>query len=220
MPEANGTASMNEPNFAAKLLAWLKRAARIASRLGWNVARSYWLRRHGFAEFLWGFAPTFRKESLLRREVHLLAHEPPAGSRYDSHGWMVQLPACCVVCAEPTSGVPAREERDVDDPRLSLAAILACLWAGLVWTIIRWSAWPLLVFGLLGLLLGALLKRPVRLTLFTHRCGKHADRVDLPQAYLRGQVLVLRFGDRRVRQIFMYGKPMDSPRDEASGWQM
>jgi len=210
---------MSDQTLGSRLILWLKRAARWASRLGWGVLCSYWVRRRGFAEFLWGFAPTFRKESLLRREVHLLAHEPPPAARYDSHGWMVQLPECCVACAEPAPGLPRKEQREVDDPRLSLAAILACLWAGLVWSILKFSILPLVVFGVIGLVLGSLLKRPVRLTLFTHRCQKHADRLDLPEAYLRGQILVLRFGDRRVRQIFMYGKPMDAPRDEASGWE-
>src|SRR5262249_3070927 len=40
------------------------------------------------------------------------------------------------------------------------------------------------------------------------RCDAHAARTNIPQVLAWGNVLVLRFGHKIVRKVFLYGEPM------------
>src|SRR5262249_32140170 len=74
--------------------------------------------------------------------------------------------------------------------------------------IVLWSRWYLILALPSGPILGYLLRASVSVRLRLSRCEAHAARTNIPQVLAWGSVLVLRFGHKMVRKVFLYGEPM------------
>jgi hypothetical protein len=58
--------------------------------------------------------------------------------------------------------------------------------------------------------LGYFLREKVAVRLKLQRCEQHSTRTKVPQVLAWGDTLVLRFGHKVVRKVFLYGETMDS----------
>jgi hypothetical protein len=58
---------------------------------------------------------------------------------------------------------------------------------------------------------GYLLRTQIRVRLQVIRCDPHASRANIPQVLAWGSTLVLRFGHKQVRKVFLYGEQVESP---------
>ena len=193
---------------AARFLAQVHRAAARAGKFIGDVARYYWGLREPLWEYLAGFAPNLMSESVRMREVRLAPYESHALAEYDSTGWKASVPGRCVVCGEPTPNPPAEETHAVDDASRAFWVPAGTWLTGAALAIVLWSRWYLLLALPLGPVLGYLLRAKVSVQLRLARCDAHAARTSIPQVLAWGNVLVLRFGHKMVRKVFLYGEPM------------
>jgi hypothetical protein len=173
-----------------------------------DVARYYWGMREPLWEFIAGFAPNLMSESVRMREVRLAPYESHALAEFDTTGWKATVPGRCVVCGEPTPNPPIDETLTVDDASRAFWVPVATWLTGAALAIVLWSRWYLILALPLGPVLGYLLRTRVAVQLRLARCDAHAARTGIPQVLAWGNVLVLRFGHKMVRKVFLYGEPM------------
>jgi hypothetical protein len=202
---------------AAQVLVQLRRLAEIAWKFIADVVRYYWGMRELLWEFVAGFAPNLMAESVRMREVRLAPYESHVLADFDSTGWKATVPGRCVVCGEPTSNPPANEERSIDDASRAFWVPAGTWLAGAALGIALWNRWCLILALPLGPVLGYVLRNKVSVRLRLVRCTEHAARTNIPQVLAWGNTLVLRFGHKLVRKVFLYGEPMGTtvPQPEA-----
>jgi len=192
----------------ARSLAQVRRLAGAGWKFLSDVARYYWGMREALWEYIAGFAPNLMSESVRMREVRLAPYESHALAEYDSSGWKATVPGRCVVCGEPTPNAPTDETRAVDDASRAFWVPVAMWLTGTALAIVLWSRWYLILALPLGPVLGYWLRAKVSVQLRLARCDAHAARTNIPQVLVWGSVLVLRFGHKIVRKVFLYGEPM------------
>jgi len=195
------------------VLAWcLARAGALAAR-SWrfvcDVVRYYWGIRQALWEYVAGFAPNLMSESTRMREVRLAPYESHRFAELTTDGWTVAIRGRCVVCGERTAAAPVDENREVDEAARAFLVPLGSLGAGALLALI-YSRWLFLLSIPLGLIMGYLVRGKVRVLLRVARCGPHAARTNIPQVLAWGNTLVLRFGHKLVRKVFLYGETVDS----------
>jgi hypothetical protein len=173
-----------------------------------DVARYYWGMREPLWEYVAGFAPNLMSESVRMREVRMAPYESHALAEYDSTGWKATVPGRCVVCGEPTPNPPVDEMHAIDDASRAFWLPVATWLTGATLGIVLWSRWYLILALPSGPVLGYLLQARVSVRLRLARCDAHAARTNIPQVFAWGSVLVLRFGHKMVRKVFLYGEPM------------
>jgi|SRR5579872_186936 len=194
------------------LAAIARKGVRVASKAIFqfvaDVNRYYWSVRGPLAAYVTGFSPNLLSESVRQREVRLAADESHAQAEFGPDGWKVTLPDRCVVCGEPAPDRRVDEAVMVDDAARAFWAPVGTVLAGIALSLIEWDRRLILPAIPLGIVLGYLVrgKKAVRLRLV--RCEKHATSVHLPQVMVWGNRLVLRFGHKIVRKVFVYGEPM------------
>ena len=208
-PEAEKPASPTRTDSAlARCVAQIRRAAAVVGKFLSDVARYYWGMREPLWEYIAGFAPNLMSESVRMREVRLAPYESHVLAEYDSSGWKATVPGRCVVCGEPTPNSPTDETRAVDDASRAFWVPMAMWLTGTVLAIVLWSRWYLILALPLGPVLGYWMRAKVSVQLRLARCDAHAARTNIPQVLAWGSVLVLRFGHKLVRKVFLYGEPV------------
>jgi hypothetical protein len=90
--------------------------------------------------------------------------------------------------------------------------------------LVLWNRWYLMLSLPLGVVVGYLLRSQGLVRLRLARCDEHAARTNIPQVLVWGKTLVLRFGHKLVRKVFLYGEIMataipqpDKSHDSAPG---
>jgi hypothetical protein len=194
----------------ARLLAQVRRLAQRAWKFMGDVARYYWGMRELLWEYVAGFAPNLMSESVRMREVRLAPYESHALAEYNSTGWKASVPGRCVVCGEPTANAPADEELSIDDASRAFWVPAATWICGAALGIALWNRWYLILALPLGPALGYALRDKVAVRLRLARCDEHATRTNIPQVLAWGNTLVLRFGHKLVRKVFLYGEQMST----------
>jgi hypothetical protein len=147
-------------------------------------------------------------EAVRMREVRLAPYESHALAEYDSNVWKATVPGRCVVCGEPTRNPPTDEVRAVDDASRAFWTPVATWLTGAALGIVLWNRWYLILALPVGPLLGYVLRAKLSVRLRLARCDDHVARTNIPQVLAFGNVLVLRFGHKLVRKVFLYGEPM------------
>lgn len=228
-PAAAGTPEANAPSQSAasapaspvkSAVAWgAARGGQLARRL-WkficDVNRYYWSMRGALWEFITGHAPNLMSESIRMREVRLAPHESHALAEFDeSAGWRVSVPGRCVVCGEPTSNPPVEENLSIDDAARAFWVPTGTAIAGAALGLFLWDRRYLLPAIVLGPVLGYALRSKVAVRLRVARCDQHVTRTSIPQVLAWGKTLVLRFGHKLLRKIFLYGEPMGAAASQA-----
>ncbi len=173
--------------------------------------------REALWEFIAGHAPDMMSESIRMREVRLAPYESHPLAEYDTAGWTVVVPGRCVVCGEPTSNPPVDEELSIDDAARAFWVPVATVIAGAALGLILWDRRFLLLAIGLGPVLGYALRGKVAVHMRVARCDQHATRTRIPQVLAWGNTLVLRFGHKLLRKIFLYGEPMGSAASPGGG---
>ncbi len=171
-----------------------------------DAASYYWSIRHALWEYVAGFAPNMMSEAVRMREVRLASYEAHPLVDYDSAGWRVAVPNVCVVCGEAARTPPVDENLAVDNAARACLIPLSTMLVTSVLGLILWSRWPLLLALPLGCGLGYLLREKISVRLRVMRCAKHTGRTNIPQVLVWGNTLVLRFGHKLVRKVFLYGE--------------
>lgn len=166
--------------------------------------------REALWEFIAGFAPLLMSESSRMREVRLSPDESHPLAEFDSAGWSVAVPGRCVVCGEPTSNPPIDENLSIDDAARAFWVPVGAIIAGGAMGLVLWDRRFLLLGVGLGPVLGYALRGKVAVRLRVTRCDQHLNRTRIPQILAWGNTLVLRFGNKLLRRIFLYGEPMGS----------
>jgi len=191
-------------------------ASLIAKFIG-DVARYYWGMRGLLWEFIRGMAPNLMDESLRFREVRLTPHEGRSMAEFDDGTWKVSIPGRCVVCADAVRNAPVIEELSIDDAARAFWVPLGTVLVGTVLSIVLWNRWVVVLSMPLGFVFGYLLRTRMSVRLQIVRCDQHTSRTNIPQVLAWGTTLVLRFGHKLVRRVFLYGESMDTavPQAEA-----
>ena len=202
----------------ARSRAQARRLALVAWEFIGGGARYYWGMRELLWEYIAGFAPNLMSESVRMREVRLAPYESHALAEYDSTGWKASVPGRCVVCGEPTANAPADDDLSIDDASRAFWLPVATWICGAALGIALWNRWYLILALPLGPALGYALRDKVAVRLRLARCDEHATRTNIPQVLAWGNTLVLRFGHKLVRKVFLYGEQMGTtvPQPEAS----
>jgi len=192
---------------------WFQKQGRELAHRSWSfafdVAQYYWGIRQPLWEYICGFLPDLASESVRMRTVRLNPDESHRSAEFGADGWKVLIPGRCVVCGERTQNPTTDETKLVENVARAFwfpaAAVLFGISIG--WFLFgRWFAILSLPLGFVG---GYLMRNKVPVLLRLVRCTDHATRLNIPQVLAWGNTLVLRFGDKTVRKIFLYGEPMD-----------
>lgn len=195
------------------VLAWCLARAKVVAALGWkaicDTARYYWGIRRLLWEYLAGLAPNLMPESLRMREVRLAPYESHRFAEFTDESWKVAIPGRCVVCGERTACPQVDENLAIDDAARAFLVPLGTLGVGTLLALI-YSRWLFLVSIPLGFTLGYLLRTRTNVLLRVVRCEPHANRTNIPQVLVWGSTLVLRFGHKQVRKLFLYGESVDA----------
>jgi hypothetical protein len=189
-------------------LAHLRRGCAIVWKFIADVARYYWGLRETLWEFVAGFAPNLMSESVRMREVRLAPYESHPLAEFGSAGWKATVPGRCVVCGELTPKPPGDDHLAIDDASRAFWVPLGTWLVGALLGLLLWNRWYLLLALPLGPMLGYLLRAKVSVQLRLSRCDEHAARTNIPQVLAWGNTLVLRFGHKLVRKVFLYGEQM------------
>jgi hypothetical protein len=171
-----------------------------------DVARYYWGIREPLREFMHGFAPELRSESVRQREVQLLPDESHPLAEFGPEGWKLAIPGRCVVCGEPCTAPPTEETLAVDDASRAFwtPASIMIFGATVGWFLLgRWIA----VLSIpLGFVIGYYLRTRIPVRMRVVRCDTHVRLTRIPRVLAWGDTLVVRFGHKTVRQVFRHGE--------------
>ena len=213
-----GTAATGSAQTAAQspwkaALAWCLARTKVMAALGWkaicDTARYYWGIRRLLWAYLAGLAPNLMPEALRMREVRLAPYESHRFAEFTDESWKVAIPGRCVVCGERTACPQVEESLAIDDAARAFLVPLGTLGVGALLALI-YSRWLFLVSIPLGFTLGYLLRTRTNVLLRVVRCEPHANRTNIPQVLVWGSTLVLRFGHKQVRKLFLYGESVDA----------
>ena len=188
-------------------------------KFAFNVARYYWGIRQLLWEYIAGFLPDLASESVRMREVRLNPDESYRSAEFGPEGWKVSIPGRCVVCGERTQNPPIDETLLVENAARAFWIPAAALLFGLTVGWLLFGRWFATLSLPLGFAAGYLLRGKAPVVLRLVRCHEHLIRSSVPQVLAWGNVLVLRFGHKSVRKVFLYGETMDFavPQPDAGG---
>lgn len=146
------------------------------------------------------------------RDIRLSEEDHDDDATRTDAGWDIRLPDCCVVCGEPTDRDWQNEVKSVLDLSWPMYAPLVGLVGGVV---LNWyfdTRWGLPLALIAGFVAGYRGCRQLEVQLRLKRCAEHVQRVNVPGVRAVAGDLVVRVGNRRVKQKFK--------NPEASGWEM
>jgi hypothetical protein len=184
---------------------WVRNVGKFA----FDVARYYWGIRQLLWEYIAGFLPDLASESNRLRTVRLNPDESYALAEFGPEGWKVSVPGRCVVCGERTQDSPVDETKLVENAARAFWFPATSLVLGLTVGWFLFGRWLATLSLPLGLAAGYLMRSKVPVLLRLVRCHEHAMRLNIPQVLAWGNTLVLRFGHKTVRKVFLYGESMD-----------
>jgi hypothetical protein len=213
--EATGRAASALPKRARELAAvCVGYGRRLAVGL-WNflsdVAQYYWGVRRALREYVAGFAPNLMPEAQRMREVRLAPYESHSLAEYDAAaGWKIAVPGRCVVCGEKTANPQIDENLSIDDAARAFWVPVATVLVGVPLGLLLFGRWSVLLVLPLSFVMGYLLRAKTAVLLRVARCDAHQSRTNIPQILVWGSTLVVRFGHKSVRRVFLYGETMDS----------
>ena len=193
--------------------------ARNVGRFAFDVARYYWGIRQLLWEYVAGFLPDLASESIRLRTVSLNPDETYPLAEFGPEGWKVSVPGRCVVCGERTQDPPIDETKLVENAARAFWFPATALVLGLTIGWPMFGRWLATLSLPLGFAAGYLMRSKVPVVLRLVRCPEHTTRVNIPQVLSWGNTLVLRFGHKTVRKVFLYGETMDYtvPQPDAAG---
>jgi hypothetical protein len=191
---------------------------RIFARFAFDVARYYWGIRQLLWEYVAGFVPDLASESKRLRTVRLNPDETYPLAEFGSEGWKVSVPGRCVACGERSQVPPIDETKLVENAARAFWFPATALVLGLTIGWFLFGSWLAAMSLPLGFAAGYLMRSKVPVVLRLVRCPEHTTRVNIPQVLAWGNTLVLRFGHKTVRKVFLYGETMDYtvPQPDAS----
>jgi hypothetical protein len=179
--------------------------------LAYDVAQYYWAIRQPLWEYVAGFLPDLASESVRMRTVRLNPDESHRMAEFGPDGWKVLIPGRCVVCGARTQDPTIDETRLVENAARAFWFPTAALLSGVSIGWFLFGRWIAILSLPLGFAAGYLMRNKVPVLLRLVRCHDHATRLNIPQVLAWGNTLVLRFGDKTVRKVFLYGETMDFP---------
>lgn len=162
-------------------------------------------------EYVAGFLPDVASESVRMRTVRLSPDESHRMAEFGPDGWKVLIPGRCVVCGVKTQNPTTDETKLVENAARAFWIPAAALLFGVSIGWFLFGRWFAALSLPLGFAAGYLMRSKVLVVLRLVRCHDHATRLNIPQVLAWGNTLVLRFGDKTVRKIFLYGETMDFP---------
>ncbi len=216
------TAAETIPGAGSAFAARARELAAVCLRYGrrlavwlWNslsdVAQYYWGVRQALREYVVGFAPNLMSEALRMREVRLAPYESHSLAEYDaSTGWKIAVPGRCVVCGEKTGNSPLDENLSIDDAARAFWVPVATVLVGVPLGLFLFGRWAVPFVLALSFVMGYLLRAKASVLSRVTRCDAHQTRTNIPQILVWGSTLVVRFGHKSVRRLFLYGETMDS----------
>ena len=183
--------------------AWSAAALIRVGRYARQAVGYYISHRKAMLTYLYDYDPSLLDYGTRRREIRLSPDELPPDAHFDESGWTVQLPDCCVVSGELTDRGWNVEDREVEDvtwpvwiPVISFPVSLVLAFSFGSFVII-----PATVLG--GMLLGYRLRRKQNVHITFKRSAEYAQRVKTPRLRLFGKQLIIRTGNRKVRDRFL-----------------
>lgn len=205
-----------------RAMAWCFAAGRRIAAPVWkylcDAARYYWEIRQLLGEYLAGCAPNLKSESVRMREVRLAPYETYTLAEFDTAGWKATVPGRCVVCGETTPNPMSVENLSIDDASQAFWIPVTTWLFGIALSLFLWNRWWLVLALPLGGVVGYALRKKTAVRLRVTRCDEHVTRTNIPQVFVFGSNLVLRFGHKLVRRIFLYGEPMETAVPQPNAW--
>ena len=210
-----------ESNFKramARCLAAIRRLVAPVWKYLCDAARYYWEMRALLREYLASCAPNLKAESVRMREVRLAPYESHTLAEFDTTGWKATVPGRCVVCGEATPNPMAVESLSIDDASQAFWIPVTTWLFGIALSLYLWNRWWLVLALPLGGIVGYALRKKTAVRLRVTRCDQHVTRTNIPQVFVFGSILVLRFGHKLVRRVFLYGEPMETAVPQPNAW--
>src|SRR5262249_38118250 len=115
----------------------------------------------------------------------------------------VELPECCVICAEPGTGTWQEQNRPVERLGWAFWAPLAVLLLGLFLSVVLWTVWLFLLALPAAVIIGYLGRNQTAVQIRWQQCGKHTDPGDAPAVRALGKDLIVEVGHRGVKRRFL-----------------
>lgn len=205
------------------IVRWLKTRGRDLAygtwRFAFDVAHYYWGMRQPLWEYVAGFLPDLASDSVRMRTVRLSPDESHRTAEFGPEGWKVLVPGRCVVCGQKSQNPTTDETKLVDNAARAFWFPTAALLFGVSIGWFLFGRWMAIVSLPLGIAAGYLMRSKIPVLLRLVRCDAHQSRLNIPKVLAWGNTLVLRFGDKTVRKIFLYGETMDFsvPQVDAAG---
>jgi hypothetical protein len=112
------------------------------------------------------------------------------------------------VCGEQSPNAPGDESLSIDDAARAFWFPAGTAVVGAALGLFLWDRRILLLAIVVGPALGYALRSKVAVRMRVVRCDAHVKRTGIPQVLAWGNTLVLRFGHKLLRKIFLYGEPM------------
>jgi hypothetical protein len=195
---------------------WARKVLPLVWRFFRDAVRYYWGVREPLKEYVCGFAPNLMPESLRQRQVTLAPYETYTMAEFGPDGWKVLVPGRCVVCGEPSQKPPSDETLVVDDASRAFWTPLVVMLLGGTIGWLLFGRWIAALSVPAGFGIGYLLRTRVPVRLRLVRCDDHVRRTNIPQVLAWGNALVVRFGHKAVRKVFLYGEQADTATPQAA----
>jgi hypothetical protein len=169
----------------------------------------YWKHRRALWHLLTDFVPALADPT--RQECELLLSETGKyrSASFQEGQWTIDVPDLCTVCGDPTETAAMESSRRAVDLRWPLLTLLSGFALGLVVGILSGQLWLIILASVLGMVVGMLKERSIAVRILSRRCPLHERRKDLPALRAAGERLVVRCGNRRVREIFLEVNDLD-----------
>jgi len=187
-------------------LAWIGYLAKRIGQTIWRhsrgVAGYYWSQRQRFGDYALEFFEGLQEPKKRQREVRLSPSDDLDAAKYKKGSWNLEMPARCFLCSEPTDQQPETLFVRIED----VAGPFWCLCIGIVggplFALINGAWWPLLAGVGGGALIGYQCRRFVDVRIQLRWCTEHAERAATPAMRVFSDQLIVRIGNKTVRQEF------------------
>ncbi len=200
-------------HYRQAILAWSRWGVVWIGRLAMAVLVSVWKHIGGLADYyvsqrgrfgvyLTDHVDGLQEPKQRQREVCITRDSEFDGAEYKDGSWHVEMPARCFVCADEIDCPPERRFVRLEDVAGPAWCLTIGVVGGLLFSLIRWSWWPLVLGSVGGIVIGYQCRRWVDVFLQIRWCAEHSAKTPNPPMRVFGDQLIIRMRNKTVRQVF------------------
>lgn len=180
----------------------LKRVVLAFARYVATLLGYYSSHRGPFGDYFVEHVEGLQEPKKRQREVRISPELDFEAAEFKDGKWTLEMPPRCFICAGDTSLPPERRFARLEDVGGPSWCLVTGVLGGLLFSLINWSLWPILICTAGGAVIGFESRRWVDVFMQIRWCPEHAARAATPAMRVFGDQLIVRFGNKTVRQDF------------------